>query len=72
MDTAIRTFRNCGCEFVGHPSAHHRWITTGWDPKDPLAYVAVIVTQFAAAPLASLLAARRAISIEPMTEMRHR
>jgi putative ABC transport system permease protein len=44
---------------------------TGWDPKDPLAYVAVIATLFAAALLASLLPARRAISIEPTTALRH-
>jgi len=44
---------------------------TGWDPKDPFAYVAVIATLFAAALLASLLPARRAISIEPTTALRH-
>ena len=44
---------------------------TGWDPKDPLAFAAVIATLLAAALLASLLPARRAISIQPMTALRH-
>jgi predicted permease len=44
---------------------------TGWDPKDPLAFAAVVATLLAAAVLASLLPARRAISIQPMTALRH-
>jgi predicted permease len=44
---------------------------TGWDPKDPLAFIAVIVTLLSAALLASLLPARRAVSIQPMTALRH-
>jgi ABC-type lipoprotein release transport system permease subunit len=44
---------------------------TGWDPKDPLAFVAVIATLLGAALLASLLPARRAVSIQPMTALRH-
>jgi predicted permease len=44
---------------------------SGWDPKDPVAFVAVIATLLAAALLASLLPARRAISIQPMNALRH-
>jgi putative ABC transport system permease protein len=44
---------------------------TGWDPKDPLAFAAVIATLLGAALLASLLPARRAISIQPATALRH-
>jgi ABC-type lipoprotein release transport system permease subunit len=44
---------------------------TGWDPKDPLAFVAVIATLLGAALLASLLPARRAVTIQPMTALRH-
>jgi len=44
---------------------------TGWDPKDPLAFLAVIATLLGAALLASLLPARRAIAIQPMTALRH-
>ena len=43
----------------------------GWDPKDPVAFVAVIATLLAAALLASALPARRAISIQPMNALRH-
>jgi putative ABC transport system permease protein len=43
----------------------------GWDPKDPLAFAAVIATLLGAAVLASLLPARRAISIQPMNALRH-
>jgi predicted permease len=44
---------------------------TGWDPKDPLAFAAVIATLLGAALLASLPPARRAVSIQPMTALRH-
>ncbi|MES1260502.1 MAG: ABC transporter permease [Acidobacteriota bacterium] len=44
---------------------------TGWDPKDPLAFMAVIATLLVAAALASLIPARRAIVIQPMTALRH-
>jgi ABC-type antimicrobial peptide transport system permease subunit len=43
----------------------------GWDPKDPIAFVAVIATLLGAALLASVLPARRAISIQPMNALRH-
>ncbi len=44
---------------------------TGWDPKDPLAFAAVIAILLGAALLASLLPARRAISIQPVKALRH-
>lgn len=44
---------------------------TGWDPKDPVAFAAVIATLIAAALLASLLPARRAVSIQPLRALRH-
>ena len=44
---------------------------TGWDPKDPLAFTMVVATLLGAALLASLLPARRAIAIQPMSALRH-
>ena len=44
---------------------------TGWDPKDPIAFMAVVGTLLAAALCASLLPVRRAISIQPMAALRH-
>ncbi len=44
---------------------------TGWDPKDPVAFAAVIATLIGAALLASLLPARRAVSIQPVRALRH-
>ena len=44
---------------------------TGWDPKDPTAFAAVIATLLGTALLASLFPARRAISIQPTTALRH-
>jgi len=44
---------------------------SGWDPRDPMAFVAVIATLLGAALLASVLPARRAISIQPMNALRH-
>jgi ABC-type lipoprotein release transport system permease subunit len=44
---------------------------TGWDPKDPVAFAAVIATMIGAALLASLLPARRAVSIQPVRALRH-
>jgi ABC-type antimicrobial peptide transport system permease subunit len=44
---------------------------SGWDPKDPVAYIAVTVTLLGAALLASWLPARRSIAIQPMMALRH-
>jgi predicted permease len=44
---------------------------TGWNPKDPLAFVAVIAALLAASLLASIMPARRAVSIQPISALRH-
>jgi predicted permease len=44
---------------------------SGWDPKDPIAFIAVAVTLFGAAVVASWMPARRAVAIQPMVALRH-
>jgi ABC-type lipoprotein release transport system permease subunit len=44
---------------------------TGWNPKDPLAFVAVVAILLAASLLASVVPARRAASIQPISALRH-
>jgi predicted permease len=43
----------------------------GWNPKDPVAFAAVIATLLGAALLAALPPARRAVSIQPVRALRH-
>jgi putative ABC transport system permease protein len=44
---------------------------TGWNPKDPLAFVAVVAVLLAASLLASVVPAHRAASIQPISALRH-
>jgi predicted permease len=43
----------------------------GWNPRDPIAYVAVVSVLAMTGLLACWFPARRAISIDPMTSLRH-
>jgi predicted permease len=44
---------------------------TGWNPKDPLAFVMVIAALLGAALAASVAPALRAVSIQPISALRH-
>jgi putative ABC transport system permease protein len=58
-----------GCTFMmTHVIATY---VTGWNPKDPLAFVAVIAALLAASLMASIMPARRAVSIQPISALRH-
>jgi predicted permease len=44
---------------------------TGWNPKDPLAFLMVIAALLGAALVASVAPSRRALSIQPISALRH-
>jgi predicted permease len=53
---------------LGSVIAHY---VSGWNPRDPVAYLAVSGILLAVAAIATFVPARRAIAIQPMVALRH-